>query len=103
MRFIVDLYRYVIFVICGLSLVAVTLLVLSALDPAGPLSSFAGPVLLLAVLAAVFLILNLGLVAVLLSLHDRHVELVTATEAVAHNLDGIAATIAKASAGEYAK
>jgi hypothetical protein len=103
MRFIVDLYRYVIFAICGATLIGITLLVIAALDPTGPLSGWAAPALLLAAAAAVFLVLNVGALAILFSLHDRHVALVEATEEVSRSLDGIAATIAEASAGGYAK
>lgn len=103
MRFIVDLYRYVIFAISALALIGIALLVFAALDPTGPLIGFTGPTLLLAAGLSVFLILNLGLAAALISIHDRHVELVEATETVSQSLDGIAATIAQASAGGYAK
>ncbi len=76
MRFIVDVYRYLLLAVCGLTIIAAALLTLAAIDPSGPLSEqFRGSVLLIAAGLLLLLVLNLGVVAVLISIHDRHAEI----------------------------
>ncbi len=76
MRFIVEVYRYLLLAVCGLTIIAAALLAFAAVDPSGPLSEqFRGSVLLIAAGLLLLLILNLGVVAVLISIHDRHAEI----------------------------
>lgn len=92
MRFIVDLYRYVILAFCGIITIAAALLVFAALDPASPLrATEATPYALLAVFGLIILlILSLGAIATLISIHDRHAEIANAARDGALALERIA-------------
>jgi TRAP-type mannitol/chloroaromatic compound transport system permease small subunit len=75
MRFIVDIYGYIIFAFCGLLIISAVLLVLfvatSGANPDMTAGTIIGPIA-----ALLFLVLNLGGIAIIVSLHDRHAELV---------------------------
>ena len=91
MRFIVDLFRYIIFAFCGLMIIAAVLIALNL----GSVETGSWPAGL--VIAAIFVVfglvvLNLGGIAILVSMHDRHAELVE--EAV--ELNGVLSEIARA-------
>ena len=75
MRFIVDLYRYIIFVTLALMLIAGTvgLLEVTKLGVWNPLAIMTYAY---AFFAFVMVILVIGFVAIAVSIHDRHAELV---------------------------
>ena len=93
MRFLVDLYRLLIVGMCGLILVGVIFIALSVVTSSGAVASLSGPVLLGCATALVFLVLSLGGVAILMSLHDRHIELVEQITAVAEASQRVAAAV----------
>lgn len=88
MRFIVDLYRYIIFGMLAVLLISVVYggLKLAAADAIPPemvaLYAIAG------LLSAIGIIILLGVTATVISIHDRHVELV---EAIIDLRDAVAA------------
>ena len=82
LRFLVDLYRYLIFVICGAILILLTYGLVSGVA-SGVFNTTASILWGLgAVVVIVGLILSLGLVAVAISIHDRHAELVSELERI---------------------
>ena len=87
MRFIVDLYRCLIYFYCAAIIIAVALAIFLALDRSGP-SSLSMDVMLIGAAILSILVLNLGGIAILVSFHDRHTE-------VAESLDDIAASLRK--------
>ena len=98
MRFIVDLYRWLIFLFFGIILFVVTNLILNWLEP-GSSVTFAEPMMLVGIGLLIFSILSVGVIAIFLSIHDRHVELVDslarladATEASSYNGSGLSGT-----------
>lgn len=102
MRFVVDLYRNIILGFCALVLIASAILIFAALDRSGPLGSqITGTIILIAVGALGFLVLNLGGIAILISLHDRHVEIAESAESIASSLQRIAGN-AKSAREPYA-
>lgn len=87
MRFIVDLFRYLIIGFCGLVLIGVTYAIVTAansgiLDTATGVLWVAGGAITIA-----SMILALGFVAIAISIHDRHAELVREVERVADTLE----------------
>lgn len=88
MPFIVSLFKYLILVVCFLVLVGLALLVFAAIDPSGPLRAGAAPYAVVGALAGVvFLIINLGAIAILISLHDRHKEIAEGVHRVAQAIE----------------
>lgn len=82
MRFLVDLYRYLIFAICGAILIVLSFSLVSGVA-SGVLDTTASILWGLgAIVVIVGLILSLGLVAVAISIHDRHAELVATLERI---------------------
>jgi hypothetical protein len=91
MRFIVDLYRYVIFGISGLTIIGTMLLILFASElDANTNWDFAGPALAIGSGVVLLLILSLSGIAILISMHDRHVELVEEAADIATSLRRLA-------------
>jgi hypothetical protein len=94
MRFIVDIYRYIIFAFCGLLIISAVLLALfvatSSADP-----EIAAGVIIGAVAALLFLILNLGGIAIIVSLHDRHAELVDEARQINATIADLASTLTR--------
>jgi hypothetical protein len=95
MRFIVDLYRLLIYFYCAAIIIAVALAIFLALDRSGP-SSLSMDVILIGAAIFSIVILNLGGIAILVSFHDRHTE-------VAESLDRIAASLEKIGGGDAIK
>lgn len=88
MPFIVSLFKYIILVICFLFLVVIALAVIAVVDPGGPLAGVATPyAIALALGAIILMILNLGGVAILISLHDRHREIAEGINRIAGALE----------------
>lgn len=87
MAFIVSLFKYLILGVCFLVLIGLALLVMAALDPTGPLHAAAPYAIGGALLGVVVLILNLGAIAILISLHDRHKEIAEGVHRIAHALE----------------
>lgn len=87
MKFIVDLFRYLIFGFCGLVIVGFTygLLSISQSDPTGGAYSILWIMGFL--VTALLLILSLGGIAILISIHDRHNELVGEMTRIADALE----------------
>lgn len=84
MPFIVSLFKYLILGICFLVLVGLALFVFAAVDPNGPFHAAGAPYAIAgALVAVVFLIINLGAIAILISLHDRHKEIAQGVHRIA--------------------
>jgi hypothetical protein len=92
MRFIVDLYRNILLVLCAIILVGALLLIIAALDRSGPFGSYlTGQIILIAFATLALLVLNLGAIATLISMHDRHAELASNSAIAADALARLAA------------
>ena len=71
MRFIVDIYRVLILACFGVMIAIATLLVLSMGDLPDPLQGLGlGAIILLMIV----MVIGVGTLAILFSIHDRHVE-----------------------------
>lgn len=91
MRFIVDLYRYLLIGLCGVFLIGFFLLLfLLHRAPVGLTSGLSVGIIASAAAAGVLLILSLGVTAILISLHDRHAALVDGIGEIAMSLEAIA-------------
>ncbi len=91
MRFVVDLYRYIIIGLCAAVLITAALVVMAAFDHSGPLGSqLTGTIFLAAVGALALLVVSLGGVAILISIHDRHAEIAENSERIAYSLEVLA-------------
>lgn len=78
----VELYRYLIIGFCGLILIGITFVTLAGTGPL--LGVSLGPLWALgAIIFVITMILGFGLVAVAISIHDRHAELVKEVERIA--------------------
>jgi urease accessory protein UreF len=94
MRFLVDLYRYIIFLFCAFALIGAAVIALSAADHSTALGAALTGWMMFAVIAAlVVMVLGLGGIAILVSLHDRHAELVEEAERIANAVEQIAANV----------
>lgn len=88
MPFIVSLFKYLILGVCFLVLVGLALFVFAAVDPNGPLHGAGASYAIAGALAGVvFLIINLGAIAILISLHDRHKELAEGVHRIASAIE----------------
>jgi hypothetical protein len=88
MPFIVSLYKYLILAVCFLVLVGLALLVFASVDPNGPFHEEFGPYgIIIALVGVVFLIINLGAIAILISMHDRHKEIAQGIHRIALALE----------------
>jgi hypothetical protein len=88
MPFIVSLFKYIILAVCFLILVAVVLVVFAFLDSSNPLAAGATPVVIgSAFVVLIFLVLNLGGVAILISVHDRHREIAEGIHRIADMIE----------------
>lgn len=88
MAFIVSLFKYLILGACFLMLVGIALLVFAAVDPNGPMQGMATPYVIGgALVAIVFMVINLGAIAILISLHDRHKEIAAGIHRVAEAIE----------------
>lgn len=95
MRFIVDLYRYIIVAFCAVALIAGTVTLFVALDQNGGLgAAYPGWVLAVALAVAVSFILSIGGLALVVSLHDRHADLSDTAAEMKLTLDRIADILA---------
>lgn len=91
MRFIVDLFRNILIGMCAVVVIAAALLVFAAVDHSGPLGAqLTGTIVLIALSALTLLVLNIGGIAILISLHDRHVEIADNTGSMANALASLA-------------
>ena len=88
MAFIVSIFKYLILLVCFVLLVGVVLLAIAALDPSGPLTGVLTPAVIAAAAASLtFLIINLGAIAILISLHDRHREIAEGVNRIAEAIE----------------
>lgn len=88
MAFIVSLFKYLILGACFLMLVGIVLVVLAAVDPNGPMQGMATPYAIGgALVAVVFMVINLGAIAILISLHDRHKEIASGVHRIAEAIE----------------
>jgi hypothetical protein len=91
MRFIVDLFRNILIGMCAVVVIAAALLVFAAVDHSGPLGAqLTGTIVLIALSALTLLVLNIGGIAILISIHDRHVEIADNTGSMANALASLA-------------
>lgn len=94
MRFIVDLYRYIIVAFCGVAVVGGAVLLFAGLDPDGPLAgAYPAWAIAVAAVVAIMFVLSIGGLALLISLHDRHAALADATQEAASALQVIARNV----------
>ncbi|NIJ30749.1 hypothetical protein FHT00_002722 [Sphingomonas insulae] len=76
---------------CAIALVGAALLVFAAIDHSSPLGSgLTTTIVLFAIAALALLVLNIGGVAILISIHDRHVEIADNTGSIASSLASLA-------------
>lgn len=88
MPFIVSLYKYLIFAFCFAILVMIALAVMVGMDPANPMAEALTPYMIAsAIMAVIFLVLCLGSLAILISLHDRHREIAEGIDRIAIALE----------------
>ncbi len=91
MRFIVDLFRNILLALCALVVIAVALMVFAAVDHSDLFGTqLTATIVMIALSALTLLVLNIGGVAILISIHDRHVEVSDNTAAMAVALTSIA-------------
>jgi hypothetical protein len=88
MRFLVDIYRYVLFAVCCLTLILASILLLVAIDQRDTmLQGWTALWLLSAFGIPLMIVVSLGSLAILFSLHDRHLELVDQVRRIADALE----------------
>ena len=88
MAFIVSLFKYLILGACFLMLIGIALFVFAAVDPNGPMQGAATPYAIGgALIGVVFMVINLGAIAILFSLHDRHKEIAEGVHRIAQALE----------------
>lgn len=90
MRFIIDLFRCLIYFYCAAILIGVSLGIFLALDRPGPSDLTADVIFVAAAVFSIF-VLHLGGIAILVSLHDRHVESTQALNSIAASLEKMVA------------
>jgi hypothetical protein len=88
MRFIVDLYRWIILGFFALALILLSVLTGFALFGQHSLGLITPYVIVTVVCSLGILVLTLGLIAVLISIHDRHAELVEQATRIADAVAG---------------
>ncbi|KQM63414.1 hypothetical protein ASE75_13290 [Sphingomonas sp. Leaf17] len=76
MRFIVDLYRYIVFAILAFLIIGCVFAGLEINELIGPQSPYMAFYVIGALTIAIGSIIGLGITATFISIHDRHVELV---------------------------
>ena len=86
MRFIIDLYRYLVLFYCGALLVAVALAIFLLIDRTGG-GTLTVEMILIGAGVLSLVVVNLGGIAILVSLHDRHVEVSDAATRIAASLE----------------
>ncbi len=88
MAFIVSLFKYLILGACFLMLVGIALIVIAVIDPNGPMQGLATPYAVGgALVGIVFMVINLGAIAILISLHDRHKEIASGVHRIADAIE----------------
>lgn len=76
MRFIVDLYKLLIYVVLALLIIGVAIIVAEMMRAGGPANPAFGAIGVVgAVVTLIIVVLNLGILATFLSIHDRHAEI----------------------------
>jgi len=98
MRFIVDLYRYLIYIFCGVAVIVTALVLFIIADVYGT-PKFTTDFIAIGVGFVVFLLLALGGIAAIVSLHDRHVEISDTLMRIASALEKMADETAANDAG----
>ena len=89
MPFIVSLFKYVILGVCFLLLIGLAFIFFAVMDPTGPMQGLVStPQALVGLLfVAVFMVLYLGVMAILISLHDRHKEIAEGVHRIAEAIE----------------
>lgn len=101
MRFLVELYRYLIIFFCGVVLI-LTAYGLTAGFESGLFDSDLGYYWVFgSIISLITLVLILGLVAIIISIHDRHVELVEALNRIADLVEKSTSATAEDSSDEW--
>jgi hypothetical protein len=75
-RFIVDLYRYIVFAVLAVLIIGCVFAGLEINQLTGPQSPYMAFYVISAVAVAIGAIIGLGITATFISIHDRHAELV---------------------------
>ena len=86
MEFIVYLYRWLIFLFFGIILFVLTNIFLWWLDE-GSSAAFGTAIMLVGIGLLILSILSTGMIAVFISIHDRHIELVDGVTRLADALE----------------
>lgn len=91
MRFIVDLYRYIIVALCGITVIALAFAFFAFIDASGPTGgAYPEWVIAATIVVAIVFVLSIGGLAIIISLHDRHAELTDAANDIRDALNRIA-------------
>jgi hypothetical protein len=87
MRFLVELYRYLILLLLVLTVIAVSFGIAKFATSTDVATEITAGMIALAVLGAVFVILSLGITATFISMHDRLCDLASSTERLAQQME----------------
>ncbi|WP_375272683.1 hypothetical protein [Sphingomonas sp.] len=91
MRFIVDLYRYILVALCGITIIALAFAFFAFIDASGPTGgAYPEWVIAATIVVAIVFVLSIGGLAIIISLHDRHAELTDAAHDIRDALNRIA-------------
>lgn len=75
MLFLVSLFKWVILAFCFFLVIGIALVLFAVFDPSSGLFGLSPAIIPAVIGVTVFLILNLGVVAILVSIHDSHLEI----------------------------
>lgn len=92
MRFLVELYRYLILLLLVVTVIAVSFGIAKFATSTDVATGITAGMIGLAVLGAIFVILSLGITATFISMHDRLCELAGSVERAAQQLEANSAT-----------
>lgn len=87
MRFLVELYRYLILIFLVLTIVAVSFVVAKFAMSTGVENQMTGWMVAGSILGAIIVILSLGVTATFISMHDRLCDIATSTERLAARIE----------------
>ncbi|THD37388.1 MAG: hypothetical protein E7773_05035 [Sphingomonas sp.] len=88
MRFIVDLYKLIIYIVLALIIIGVVLVIAELMKAGGTNPAFMGIYLYGIVSVLVTVVLFLGILATFISIHDRHAEIVDELREIADAIRG---------------
>jgi hypothetical protein len=86
-RFIVDIYRYMLLGLSGVTIISTMVVIFMVLDPSINNNwATIGSTLLICLVVLLLLVIGLSGIAILISMHDRHAELVDEAADIALSL-----------------